>query len=102
MVHIETTGFEGDGKAVCNYTTNTKFKAIKGYLRYRQNPSGPGSAPLFRKHNINGTPGATGYRLFRALTVFMDLRLSIFPLVDLSFFCRFERIHKVKWECAYH
>jgi len=68
----------------------------------RQNVSGSGSAPLFRKHNINGTPGATGYRLFRALSVFMDLLPSIFTLVDLSFFRPFERIHKVMWEYAYH
>jgi hypothetical protein len=35
--------------------------------------------------NINGRPRATGYRLFGALSVFMDLRLSIYPLVDLKF-----------------
>ena len=28
VVHIETIGFEEDRKAVCNQTTNRKFKAI--------------------------------------------------------------------------
>jgi len=32
--------------------------------------------------------------LFHACSVFMDIGLSIFVLVDLNFFCRLEGIHR--------